>query len=668
MLTTTAILSLAALSAAAIAAPRPAAPKYCNLIFAQTDMSLVGLRRFIDGARSRGTYGRFRMTILLHPDAASANLPGHREFYQSLAAEGHEIGVFFSQGRPAIARWLGIPESKITTLGFELFGDVDVEEQARATEAGFRAGVNACVEGDSMREELWDIPHNWEGAPYLPYYVQWDSARPQSTARVNRAQSPGKAMLEIQWATRTMWHNYDRICLPQCFHFGEPLKHTQWPFEQMCRRGTIRWWRAEIDELEANLKAGRTPLLYLNTASEANVFAPEGPWKPFLDSDEARDCALDLVGLLLQRNWRLVTVAEFTDAFTRRWPCPQAPSAAFLMRDTLAGFRDKQGLVVPSHGRLLHAETQHFQVIDHENRMAPEMVTAYDLQTPNLLRGGYTFADPAEHGAGQNRGQYAATTGNALFWSPSDMLANAKGEPYYHSAKPADARDRTFTLYVGDQWQPYQFAPARISRVARNGEVVTWRKETRQPVTGTDTAVRYTHTLAGPEHRVRVELLGAQAVGKPVRLRLCPYCHQGWDVDHSKPGSTRAPGVPDPTTVGQERNVFAQVDGKEFAFSESNPTRRTEVVNLGGKRAAVRLFNRNPGRDPGLPGWTIDDNRDMNRGLTLTLPVGARSVRFIDEPGPGHYVTAIVEFGPHRVGRVYEFSFRYWKGEPPAAP
>lgn len=664
MVTTPLLLALATLAAASVAAPRTSAPKYCNLIFAQTDMSLVGLQRFINGARSRGTYGRIRMTVLLHPDAAAANLPGHREFYRSLVADGHEIGVFFSSGRAAVADWLGIPGSGITTLGFELFGDVDLEEQARATEAGFRAGANACVEGDSMREELWDIPHNWEGAPYMPYYVQWNAARPQSTARVNRAMAPGRAMLELQWATRTMWHNYDRICLPQCFHFGEPIKHTQWPFEQLCRRGEIRWWRAEIDELEANLKARRTPLLYLNTASEANIFDPSGPWKPFLDSDEALDCALDLVDLLLARNWTLETVADFTNRYTRKWPCPKAPSAAFVMRDTLAGFRDKQGQVVAPHGRLLHAETQHFQVIDHEDRVSPEMVTAYDLQTPNLLRGGYTFADPAQHGAGQNPGQYAATTGNALFWSPSTMLANAKGEPYYHSAKPADADNRTFTLFVGDQWRPYQFAPARISGVLRKGDQITWRKTMRQPVPGTDTTLCVTNTLAGPEHRVRVEVRGRSAVGRPVRLRVCPYFHQGWDVDHIKPGTPRPAGVPDPAACGQERDVFARVGDHEFAYSETNAARRTGRVQLAGGRASIHLSNRNPGRSPGAPGWTVDDNPDMNRGVTLTV-AGALSVEFIDEPGPGHYVTAVVDFGPHRAGRAYEFSFRYWPGERP---
>ncbi len=650
----------------ACAQERPAAyaqPKFCNIVLADTDMNLDGMQRFIGGAKARGLWGRFKLTILLHPDSAAADKPGQREFYRGLHDEGHEIGVFFAGGRPAIAKWLGIPEAEVTTIGFELFGDVDTEEQARASQQGFRATVNACIEGDSMLEERWDIPHNWEGAPYLPYWVQWDADRPADTARVNREMTKKQAALELQWATRTMWHNYDRICLPQCFHFGEPLKHSQWPFQQLAHRGDIWWWRAEIDELEANLSAGRTPLLYLNTASEANIFSPSGPWAPMLDTEEALSCALDLVALLLDRHWNLVTVREFTDYYAKRWPCPTVPSAAYLMNDTLAGRPDKQGLVVPSHGRLLHAETQHFQIVDHEHRMSPEIVVAYDLQTPNLLRGGYTFGDPDQHGAGQNPGQYSATTGNALFWSPSAPLANAKGVPYYHSAKPADARDRTFTLYLGDEWEPYQFAEARFINVTRRGSEVAWTKEMLAPVAGTDTKLRYTHRLVGSEHRVEVEVLGKDAVGKPVRLRLCPYFHQGWDTDYAKPGTPRPATIADPKSAGQERNVFARVGAREFAFSETNPSRTAERITLAAGRARIDLFNRNPGRPRTAPGWTIDDNPAMNRGVLVTLDTHAAAVTLVDAPGPTHYVTAVVDLGPHRPGAKYRFTFTYWHGD-----
>jgi hypothetical protein len=664
-----AVLTALMLAGALLCAVRPVAaaprmePKFCNLIFADTESDQTGLRRFIDGARARKLEGRLKLTLLLHSDTARADKSGSRAFYREMADQGHEIGVFFADARPIVAAWLGLPEERITTVGFQLFGDVDVEEQARATQRGFTASVNACIEGDSFVEERWDIPHNWEGAPYLPYWVQWDAARPETTARVNRELTKRRATLELQWATRTMWHNYDRICLPQCFHFGEPVKHSQWPIQQLSRRGDIGWWKAEVAELEANLAAGRTPLLYLNTASEANVFVPGGPWTPMLDTDEALECALDLAEYLIQRGWQLVTVQQFVDWFSARWPCPSAPSAAYLMKDTLAGLVDKQGLAIPSHGRLLHAETRHFQVIDHENRMSPEMVVAYDLATPNLLRGGYTFGDPAVHGAGQNPGQYAATTGNALFWSPSPPLANAKGEPFYHVNKPAAARDRTFTLYVGDEWAPYQFAAARFTRVRRIGSEVRWTKEMARPVAGSDVRLRMTHRLVGEQHRVRVEVLGKGALDKPVRLRLSPMFHQGWDRDYRREAPP-SDSIADPATAGQERNVFGHAAGVEFAYSESNAERTVRRVPLPRGACRIGLFNRNPGHAPGSPGWTVDDNPDMNRGVTLSLRAerGA-SVAFIDEPGPGKYVTVEVEFGAHRAGQAYEFTFTYRHGD-----
>lgn len=306
------IMLMAVGCGAALAKEKPEA-KFCNIIFADTDPDIIGLTRFIAAAKNRGLYDRIRFTVLLHGDRAGLNIPGQRETYRRLHDDGNEIGVWYAAMRGGISAWLGIPESEITTNGFQLFGDPDVDEQARATEAGFRASANACVEGDSFKEEFWDVPHNWEGAPWLPYWTQWDSANPKSTARVNREMDKPKAMLELQWATRTMWETYDRICLPQNFHFGEPLKKTQWPFSPLVTRGDISWWRAEIEQLESNLHAGRTPLLYINTGSESNIFTPNGAWAHFLDSDEALECALDLIQMLVDKGWRLVTVSDFVD-------------------------------------------------------------------------------------------------------------------------------------------------------------------------------------------------------------------------------------------------------------------------------------------------------------------------------------------------------------------
>ncbi|MHB0999054.1 MAG: hypothetical protein ACYC27_07390 [Armatimonadota bacterium] len=640
------------------------APKFCNLIFADTDKDIIGMERFIAAAKERGLYDKIKFTVMFHSDRVDLNISGQRETYQQLYKDGHEIGVWYAGMRPKVAEWLGIPESKITTSGFQLFGDPDMDEQARETEAGFRASANVCIEGDSFKDEFWDVPHNWEGAPWFPYWTQWDSAKPTSTARVNRELDKSNAMLELQWATRTMWETYDRICLPQNFHFGEPLKKEQWPFSPLVKRGDISWWRDEIDQYEKNLQAGRTPFLYINTGSESNIFTPNGAWKSFLDSDEALECALDFIQMMLDKKWQLITVSDFVDYYQSKWPCPEAPSSVFLLDDTLAGHKDRSGLTVPSHGRLLRAETKHFQITDQENRMAPEMVVAYDLRTPNLLRGGYTFGDPNVWAVGANKAQYASTTGNAVFWSMTQPLVNSKGEQYYHINKPEDSKNRTFTFYLGDDWEPYQFTKAEFKDVKRDGEKILWSKVMKSSMPGTDIRIRYDTILDKSKQTIRVTVLGDDAEGLPARFRLCPYFHQGWDNDYVKAGDKRPSTIPDPLKVGQERNVFARVNSTEFAYSESNIVPMRKRIQLEPGPASVDIFNRNPGRDHSDPLWTIDDNPDMNRGLTLSFDGEGSSVEFVDPSGPWHFVTAVVDMGRHVKGRVYEFTFQYWHGEP----
>lgn len=638
-------------------------PKICNLIFADTDKDIIGMERFISAAKKRGLYDKIKFTVMFHSDRADLDIPGQKETYQRLYRDGNEIGVWYEWMRLKAANWLGIPESKITTSGFQLFGDPDMDEQARETEAGFRASANVCIEGDSFKEEFWDVPHNWEGAPWFPYWTQWDSKRPTSTARVNRELDKTHAMLELQWATRTMWETYDRICLPQNFHFGEPLKKEQWPFSPLVKRGDLSWWRDEINQYEKNLDAGRTPFLYINTGSESNIFTPNGAWASFLDSDEALDCALDFIQMLLDKGWHLITVSDFVGYYQSRWPCPEAPSSVFLLEDTLAGHKDRNGLTVPSHGRLLRTETKHFQITDHENGMSPEMIVAYDLRTPNLLRGGYTFGDPEVWSVGANKAQYASTTGNALFWSPTEALVNAKGEPYYHSNKPEDAKDRTYTLYLGDDWKPYQFTPGKVSDVKRDGSVIRWSKTMKSPIAGTDIRIRYNHILDGSNHKITIDVLGDDAVGMPVRFRVSPYFHQGWDNDYIKAGNARNPRIPDPLKAGQERNVFAKTGDTEFEYSESNVVPGRKIMPLQNGNASLSMYNRNPGKDHSDPEWTIDDNPDMNRGFTLSFDGTGSSVELIDPPGPNHYVTAVINLGKYTKGKSYTFTFHYWHGE-----
>jgi len=175
------------------------------------------------------------------------------------------------------------------------------------------------------------------------------------------------------------------------------------------------------------------------------------------------------------------------------------------------------------------------------------------------------------------------------------------------------------------------------------------------PVSGTDIRLIYHHTLDGPEHRVRVEILGDDAVGKPVHLRLCPYSHQG--RDHKAPATRSDNRIPDPAAVGQERNVFARAGNHEFAFTESNESLRTEALPVL-PQGMLSVYNRNPGK----LGDSYDDNPAFNRGFTLRVKNSPAEVEFVDPPGPSLFITVLLHLGRHEKGAIYGFAFRYWHG------
>ena len=191
--------------------------------------------------------------------------------------------------------------------------------------------------------------------------------------------------------------------------------------------------------------------------------------------------------------------------------------------------------------------------------------------------------------------------------------------------------------------------PGEFSRVRRiSDDEVTWTKEQVSPAPGTDVRVKYVHTIKGPRHIISLSAEGEDAEGLPARFRLCPYFHQGWDM---APPETPA-GVPDPYTAGQERNVFASIGGKTFAWSEQN----AETVSRTFSADSIRLeiFNRNPGKGEG-----VDDNPLMNRGFTLTCREKG-TVTCTDLPGANEYVVCEIDFGKYRKGKTYTVEFEYW--------
>jgi len=286
------------------------------------------------------------------------------------------------------------------------------------------------------------------------------------------------------------------------------------------------------------------------------------------------------------------------------------------------------------------------------------MIVAYECKSPNLVRGGYTFANPRKFPSNETEtGHYASTTGNAIFWSPSKSFTDILGNEYFQSYKVEDCKNRTFTFYFGEEWEPYQFAKGEFSRIRRiSDDEVTWTKEMLNPIFGTDTRVKYIHTLKGNKHIITMEVDGKDAIGKDAKFRLSPYFHQGWDLAPTE--ELNDPFVPDWKTVGQERNVFASINDYQFAFSENNPDLITKTVSGKSERDGIslKIFNKNPGI-----GLTCDDNPDFNRGFTLNIKEKKADVTFIDLPMNNEFVTAEINFGKHKVGQNYTVEFEYWK-------
>ena len=91
----------------------------------------------------------------------------------------------------------------------------------------------------------------------------------------------------------------------------------------------------------------------------------------------------------------------------------------YLMDDTLANRKDREGRTIEGHGRLLHAETKYYQICDHENRMGRRWSSPTTSYAEPAARRLY-FANPAKWREKEAYpGHYASTTGNALFWSRS---------------------------------------------------------------------------------------------------------------------------------------------------------------------------------------------------------------------------------------------------------
>ena len=636
-------------------------PKYATfLLHNQGRDAIEGIRKFVAGMKSRGTYNKIGLTVTLNGSEPDYADDSQKVFFRELYDDGHELTCEYASQREKVANWLGIDPNGITTIGAQLFGDVYLEEEVNQNKAGIKTSVNSCVEGNSLAE-FWDIPHNWEGSPMFPYYVQWNAENPLDSSRVNRELDKDNAVLELSWGTRTLWHNYDRFPIPQAWHVGEPSKPSQWRVGPLVSAGQYGgWWNAELAEFEKNFYANRTPYLYLSVTIEANWFTDM--IRPQVDPDVCMNNGLDLIDLFLRKGWSVVTCRDFTKWYSGQWPCPKSPSMVYLMEDTLANRVDRDGKVIIGNGHLLHAETQHFQITDSDNRIAPELIVAYDCKTPNLVRGGYTFANPKKFPSKEtNLGHYASTTGNAIFWSPSKPICDIFGSEYFESYKEEDCKNRTFTFYFGDKWEDYQFVKGEFSKVRRiSDDEVTWTKEMLSPAPGTDIRIKYTHILKGNKHIVKVDVDGKDAEKLNGKFRVSPYFHQGWDL--APEDDFNDPFVPDWRTAGQERNVFAKVNGTEFAYSENNATdifktiKSKQVKSNAGVN--IDIYNRNPGI-----GITCDDNPLFNRGFTLNVDKSNIGVSFEDLAGPKEFVTCEIDLGKYKKGQSYVFTFEYWNGE-----
>ena len=281
--------------------------KFCNLIFViQGNDSIFGLHRFhVDAAKNRGLLGRLRMTVVLggfEPE----NAPRNRRSSAAWSTRVTNSELSSWNGRPQWpSGWASPRRNSPPSAAKRKAIPTSRPRPAIRWPASHQA--HACVEGQFTGRVLGHSPQLGRRARCSLTGSQWDEQTPADHRRVNRELDENKAVLELHWASRTLWHNYDRFPIPQCWHFGEPLKRNDWsvgPVGPSRRKG--RLVASRTGGIREEPKAGRTPLpLPEHGLGSATFSRPGAPGGRAWIRTRRWIAPLDMMELLLARGWRL---------------------------------------------------------------------------------------------------------------------------------------------------------------------------------------------------------------------------------------------------------------------------------------------------------------------------------------------------------------------------
>jgi hypothetical protein len=476
--------------------------------------------------------------------------------------------------------------------------------------------------------------------------VQVRPDQPWLSSVTNRELREKNAPLDLFWLTRTPWSDYDRYCFGYSFHLGDVLGAK----EPRVRPGNIWFWKNEISQWEANLKAGHIPYAHLSVCMECCMTAPELPYPSYQPPERWRMIG-ELADELLQRGWKPVTGEAFRSWYAHRWPSPESPAQVLVFNDTSRDPEGKyftvEGEATQDMGQILIAETKYFRIVDHQHRLSPFHEIAYELECPNLYPAGYaardirteeerkepnhlskTWTDGKGTVGGPNPLRTSATTGNALFWGndphrgvPSKWEALAPG-----LGVPADApKNRGYTLLVNgkdvqfpeklDLEKPY----GEFFDVRRTEDSVDWKKRVRFQHNGKDVSLVIAHRIEGKQHHVDFQDETGALQGAKLELAFRPFFYPAWLKD-------------------QERMVYATTSGmtgEAFAYQTDNAEdidRRQPLDSPLVTAPFLKIYHCDPAR------------LEMARMVDISLPPGkTKAVSFLDPKGSWIWTEARAE-------------------------
>lgn len=614
--------------------------------FANPDLNFDGLKtafEMLDRAYEKvaGKGAKFPSVIGLDVPPTK---PEFTEFIKERLATGSELAVTSAHQKEAIAKAFGLSPKTIVTQ-MALWISSIPETTAIDVDANLKVRFQAVLEGDSLIGETIDNGHNWEGRPFLPYYVQIRPDQPRLSSKSNREMRKNNAPLDLFWLTRSPWSVYDRYCFTHSFHLGDVFIGIP----KRCPVDDIWFWRNEILQWEKNIENKTIPYAHISVCNEMCTTTSMYTDTSFgMPKDHYYRLEM-LAEYLLKRGWKPITGKDFHKWYSNRWPCPETPSQLLVFNDTDRNPNGKYYVATfdkvetYDKGDILIAETKFFRISDHQHRLSPFMEVAYNLEAPNLYAAGYAGHDPRkkDERTGNHFGKtfadgtgwvgdpdalsVTATTGNALFWGVDpdrgiltkwEKLAPNLGVP------PKAARNRCYSLLIDGK--DIQF-PDDISEkygvffdTKRQGNIVSWKKRIQIELDGKKVPLVISHTLVDKKHQIEF-IDETQSLDKhTIELVFRPFWYPAWLID-------------------QERMVYARATGmlgESFAYSVDNSEdiEFTHKLPSNIKGQYLSLYHCDPLRPELAREIRIEFSSDM-----------ADEIRFIDKAGSWIWTEARVK-------------------------